>query len=125
MSADSLSTFIYIKGNQSYCITIQDSYRAYQHEDRSIFALSAPVLRWMSRVVSPVGLFIPSVSDLSRKFLSRLTLIPHLKGVIAVPTTGSWLIAMISLFFRIKRVSLVIEASYKTNVLSPTFSFSD
>jgi len=41
-----------------------------------------------------------------------LTFIPHLKGVTDVPTTGSWLIAMISLFLRMLSISGLTLESY-------------
>jgi hypothetical protein len=43
----------------------------------------------------------------------KLTLTPQRKGLIEVPTTGSWLIRMSSSFLRIVNVSLVAWVSWK------------
>ena len=47
------------------------------------------------------------------------TSVPQRKGVMPLPTTGSWLIAMISSFLRIAKASLLIEESCEDLILSP------
>ena len=44
--------------------------------------------------------------------VERQTLIPQRKGEILFPTTGSWLMARISLFVKILKISGVIADSY-------------
>ena len=50
----------------------------------------------------------------SQSLMVRLTLTPHLNGDILLPTTGSWLISRISLFFKMLRTSDVTADSWQS-----------
>ena len=65
--------------------------------------------RWSSQAI------LLSVQSLVR-MLCILTFFPHLNGVTAFPSTGSWLIAIISLFARMDNVSFVMADSFTSSI---------
>lgn len=111
MSADWFCVFSWVNRYQHQNETCKNHKVTHDHEDSSVLALAAPVLRGEPGVADPVGLY--PCQDEAKKINQDggLTLMPQRKGVTAVPTTGSWLIAMISLFMRISSVWFVTLVS--------------
>ena len=89
---------------------------AYEHKHCAILSGSTPILSGETAVTCPVRLGHVSKAHVER---GEPTLIPHLKGETDFPTTGSWLIARISVFFKMPRMSGVIADSWypKMNIV--------
>lgn len=85
----------------------------YKHEHSPVLTFSTPILRGMGGIEGPVGLEDKGHQHLKRKRGWQRTLTPQRNGETEVPTTESWLIAMISSFIKISRVSLVTMVSCK------------
>ena len=83
----------------------------HKHKDRAILAFTTPVLCGVGCIAHVVGLKIRQIGGPIYKSVCFLTLIPHRKGEILVPTTGSWLIAIISGLVRISMDSLLADSS--------------
>ena len=84
-----------------------------EHDHRAVLARSAPVLSRVSTVASPIRLVRHNgkLHSLETCVEKIFTLMPQRKGEILVPSTGSWLIARISVFLRMPRISGVIDES--------------
>lgn len=116
----------FIKGVQlegvGNSIATNSNLRTYQHENYTILGRPAPVLCGVSTITGPIRLRNLNGQEIDTNLkhpnATILTLIPHLNGDILLPTTGSWLISRISLFFRIPRTSGVIADSYCIAMLS-------
>lgn len=88
----------------------QMSKNTHEHKYRPVLALSTPVLCGMSVIADPIRLSRHHWLRINNLY-KQLTLMPHRKGAILVPTTGSWCIAIISGFVRISRVCSVAVGS--------------
>jgi len=83
----------------------------HKHEHRAILAFTTPVLCGVGFIAHVVGLKLVQVSESMCTSAYLLTLIPHRKGEMLVPTSGSWLIAIISWLVRISKDSLLADPS--------------